>query len=34
MIMGKQEDSLVCLPNRVVVEIENGQEAGVDGTTH
>lgn len=30
----KQGESLVCLPNRVVVEIENGQEAGVDGTTH
>ncbi len=32
--VSKRGESLVCLPNKVVVEIENGQEAEVDGTTH
>lgn len=29
-----QGESLVCLPHKVVVEIENGEEAKIDGTTH
>lgn len=29
-----QGESLVCLPNKVVVEIENGREPEVDGTTN
>lgn len=28
-----QGESLVCLPNKAVVEIENGAESGVDGST-
>ena len=28
-----QGESLVCLPNQVVVEIQNGQEEGLDGST-
>lgn len=32
--VSKQGESLVCLPNKVMVEIENGQEAEVDGSTH
>lgn len=29
-----QGESLVCLPHKVVVEIENGEEAKIDGATH
>lgn len=29
-----QGESLVCLPNKVVVEIENGGESEVDGSTN
>ena len=32
--VSRRGESLVCLPNKVVVEIENGQEAEVDGMTH
>lgn len=32
--VSKRGESLVCLPNKVVVEIENGEEQEVDGTTH
>lgn len=28
-----QGESLVCLPNKIVVEIENGEETGVDAGT-
>ena len=28
-----QGESLVCLPNQVVVEIQNGPEEGLDGST-
>ncbi len=29
-----QGESLVCLPHKVVVEIENGEEGKIDGATH
>ena len=32
--VSRRGESLVCLPNKVVVEIVNGQEAEVDGMTH
>lgn len=32
--VNRRGESLVCLPNKVVVEIVNGQEAEVDGMTH
>lgn len=32
--VNKQGESLVCLPNKVVVEIQNGEKPEVDGTTH
>lgn len=32
--VSRRGESLVCLPNKVVVEIENGQAPEVDGTTH
>ena len=32
--VSRRGESLVCLPNKVVVEIESGQEAEVDGMTH
>ena len=32
--VSRRGESLVCLPNKVVVDIENGQEAEVDGMTH
>ena len=32
--VSRRGESLVCLPNKGVVEIENGQEAEVDGMTH
>ncbi len=32
--VSRRGESLVCLPNKVVVEIENGQEAEMDGMTH
>ena len=32
--VSRRGESLVCQPNKVVVEIENGQEAEVDGMTH
>lgn len=31
--VGGQGESLVCLPNKVVVEIENGEELGIDAGT-
>lgn len=27
-------ESIVCLPNKVVVTIENAEESGIDATTH
>ena len=32
--VSKRGESLVCLPNKVVVEIKNGEGMEVDGTTH
>ena len=32
--IGKRGESLVCLPNKVVVEIENGRGQNLDGTTN
>lgn len=29
-----QDETIVCLPNEVVVEIENGEESGVDSMTN
>lgn len=32
--VNKQSQSIVCLPNKVVVEIENGEEAELDAVTN
>ncbi len=32
--IGKTGESLICLPNRVVVEIQGGEGMEVDGSTH
>ncbi len=32
--VSRQGESLVCLPNKVVVEIENGGEPEIDGSTN
>lgn len=32
--INKNGETLVCLPNKVVVEIQNGEEAEVDGATN
>lgn len=32
--VNKQNESIVCLPNKVVVEIENGEESDVDSSTN
>lgn len=32
--VSKQSQSIVCLPNRVVVEIESGEEAEIDAITN
>ena len=31
--ISRQGESLVCLPNQMVVEIENGADSGIDGAT-
>ena len=31
--ISRQRETIVCLPNKVVVEIENGEESGVDSMT-
>ena len=31
--ISRQGESLVCLPNQLVVEIENGADSGIDGAT-
>ena len=32
--ISKNKESIVCLPNKVIVRIENGKEAEVDAETH
>lgn len=32
--VSRQSETIVCLPNKVVVEIENGEESGVDSMTN
>lgn len=32
--INKNGETLVCLPNKVVIEIENGEDGQVDGSTH
>ena len=32
--VSKQGQSIVCLPNKVVVEIENGEDSGLDAITN
>lgn len=32
--ISKNGETIVCLPNRVVVEVQSEEEAEVDGTTH
>ena len=32
--VSRQGETIVCLPNKVVVEIENGEESDVDSVTN
>lgn len=32
--ISQQNESIVCLPNKVVIQIENGEDEQIDGFTH